>query len=46
MNAYSLERSITDGSSVPIHVDTRLVDFHINRAALDEAFAAMAERRG
>ncbi len=43
LNRYSMERSITDGSSVPIHVDTRLVDFHISRAALDEAFAAMAD---
>ena len=43
LNRYSIERSITDGSSVPIHVETRLVDFHIDKAALDEAFAAMAE---
>jgi type I restriction enzyme, R subunit len=42
LNRYSIERSITDGSSVPIHVETRLVDFHIDKAALDEAFAAMA----
>jgi type I restriction enzyme, R subunit len=46
LNRYSMERSITDGSSVPIHVDTRLVDFHISRAALDEAFAAMADEEG
>ena len=43
LNRYSIERSITDGSSVPIHVKTRLVDFHIDKAALDEAFAAMAD---
>ena len=43
LNRYSIERSITDGSSVPIHVETRLVDFHIDKAALDEAFAAMAD---
>ena len=30
----------------PIHVETRLVDFHIDRAALDEAFAAMADEEG
>jgi hypothetical protein len=35
----SIERSITDGSSVPIHVETRLVDFHIDKAALDEESA-------
>ena len=31
---------------MPIHVETRLVDFHISRAALDEAFAAMADEEG
>jgi type I restriction enzyme R subunit len=41
LNQYSIERSIVDGSSVPIHVETRLVDFHIDRQALDEAFEAM-----
>jgi len=43
LNRYTIERSISDGASVPIHVETRLVDFHIDRAALDEAFAAMAD---
>jgi type I restriction enzyme, R subunit len=46
LNRYSIERSIMDGSSVPIHVETRLVDFHIDKAALDEAFAAMADEEG
>jgi len=41
LNQYSIERSIVDGSSVPIHVETRLVDFHIDRQALDEAFEVM-----
>ena len=31
---------------MPIHVETRLVDFHIDKAALDEAFAAMADEEG
>jgi type I restriction enzyme, R subunit len=43
LNQYSIERSIADGSSVPVHVETRLVDFHIDKEALDEAFEAMAE---
>lgn len=43
LNRYSIERSISDGSSVPIHVETRLVDFHIDKAALDDAFAVMAD---
>ena len=50
LNHYSVERSIADGATLPIHVETRLVDFHIDKAALDEAFAELAEaeapRRG
>jgi type I restriction enzyme R subunit len=42
MHLYSMERSITDGASVPIHVETRLVDFHLDGKALDEAFEEMA----
>ena len=42
LNTYSMERSIADGASVPIHVETRLVDFHLDRTALDEAFEALA----
>lgn len=43
LSQYSIERSISDGSCVPIHVETRLVDFSVDREALDEAFAAMAD---
>jgi type I restriction enzyme R subunit len=43
LNTYSMERSIADGSSVPVHVETRLIDFHLDRASLDEAFAEMVE---
>jgi type I restriction enzyme R subunit len=43
MNTYSMERSIVDGASVPVHVETRLADFHLNRDALDEAFEQMAD---
>lgn len=42
MNRYTAERSIFDGASVPIHVETRLVDFHLDKTALDEAFEEMA----
>ena len=43
LNTYSMERSIADGASVPVHVETRLVDFHLDRSALDEAFESMAK---
>lgn len=43
LNTYSMERSIADGASVPVHVETRMVNFHLDKTALDEAFAQMAE---
>lgn len=43
MSRYTVERSIFDGATVPIHVDTRLVASHLNKAALDEAFKALAD---
>jgi type I restriction enzyme, R subunit len=46
LNHYSVERSIADGATLPIHVETRLVDFHIDREALDEAFAELADEEG
>ncbi len=42
LNTYSMERSIADGASVPVHVETRLVNFHLDKTALDEAFAQFA----
>lgn len=42
LHLYSMERSIADGASVPIHVETRLVDFHLDSQALDQAFEEMA----
>ena len=46
LNHYSVERSIADGATLPIHVETRLVDFHIDSAALDQAFDELAETEG
>jgi type I restriction enzyme R subunit len=46
LNHYSVERSIADGATLPIHIETRLVDFHIDKGALDEAFAELAEAEG
>ena len=43
LNTYSMERSIADGASVPVHVETRLFNFHLDKTALDEAFAQLAE---
>ena len=46
LNHYSVERSIADGATLPIHVETRLVDFHIDKEALDEAFAELTQGEG
>jgi len=46
LNVYSAERSIADGATLQIHAETRLVNYHINKAALDEAFNAMAAEEG
>ncbi len=43
LNTYSMERSIADGASVPVHVETRLVNFHLDKTSLDEAFVQLAE---
>ena len=43
LSTYSMERSIVDGITVPVHVETRLVNFHLDKPALDEAFAQMAD---
>lgn len=46
LNHYSVERSIADGATLPIHVETRLVDYHIDSVALDEAYAELAAAEG
>lgn len=46
LNHYSVERSIADGATLPIHIETRLVDFHVDHDALDEAFRELAETSG
>lgn len=43
MNRYTAERSIFDGASVPIHVETRLIGYHLDKDALDAEFKALAE---
>jgi len=43
LSHYSVERSIHDGATLPVHVETRLVDSPLASAALDQAFAERAE---
>jgi len=46
LNAYSAERSIADGATLQVITETRLIDLHINKEALDKAFDEMAEEEG
>lgn len=46
LNRYSQARSIRDGTTVPIHVEARMVEWHLDRDALDEAFEALADEQG
>lgn len=46
LNHYSVERSIADGATLPIHLESRLVDYQIDHDALNEAFTELAEDSG
>lgn len=38
MSRYGFEESIRDGATMPLHFEPRLLDLHIDKAAIDEAF--------
>ncbi|HEX5369423.1 MAG TPA: HsdR family type I site-specific deoxyribonuclease [Dehalococcoidia bacterium] len=38
MNRYGFEESIRDGATKPLHFEPRLLEMHIDKAAIDEAF--------
>ncbi|MCU1585465.1 MAG: restriction enzyme type helicase subunit and related helicase [Microbacteriaceae bacterium] len=42
LNTYDSDRSIADGTTVPMRVSARMVNFHIDQAKLDEAFEELA----
>jgi type I restriction enzyme R subunit len=46
LNHYSVERSIHDGATLPVHVETRLVNFHFNADDLQKAFDDLADEEG
>lgn len=43
LNHYSVERSIHDGATLPVHVETRLVNFHFNAEDVQNAFDELAD---
>ena len=44
LSVYDSDRSIADGTTVPMHVDPRMVTLHIDKAKIDEEFELMATR--
>jgi type I restriction enzyme, R subunit len=38
MNRYGFEESIRDGATKPLHFEPRLLELHIDKAAIDQAF--------
>ena len=41
MSRYGFEESIRDGATLPLHFEPRLVEFHIDRDAIDAAYAEL-----
>lgn len=46
LHSYTSDRSIADGMTVPIHVAARLVEYQLDKDALDDEFEAMLEEEG
>lgn len=41
MSRYDFKDSIRDGATLPIHFEARMVELHIDKAAIDEAYAEL-----
>jgi type I restriction enzyme R subunit len=41
MSRYGFEESIRDGATLPLHFEPRLVELHIDKAAIDEGYKAL-----
>jgi type I restriction enzyme R subunit len=41
MSRYGIEESIRDGATLKLHFEPRLVDLHIDKSAIDEAYASL-----
>ncbi|MBW4528518.1 MAG: HsdR family type I site-specific deoxyribonuclease [Phormidium tanganyikae FI6-MK23] len=41
MSRYGFEESIRDGATLPLHFEPRLVELHIDKEAIDEAYAEL-----
>lgn len=41
MSRYGFEESIRDGATLPLHFEPRLVELHIDKAAIDQAYQSL-----
>ncbi len=41
MSRYGFEESIRDGATLKLHFEPRLVDLHIDKAAIDQAYQVL-----
>jgi type I restriction enzyme, R subunit len=41
MSRYGFEESIRDGATLPLHFEPRLIELHIDKDAIDEAYAGL-----
>ncbi|MEZ4592135.1 MAG: HsdR family type I site-specific deoxyribonuclease [Chloroflexota bacterium] len=41
MSRYGFEESIRDGATLPLHFEPRLIDLHIDKEAIDQAYAEL-----
>ncbi len=41
MSRYGFEESIRDGATLPLHFEPRLLELHIDKAAIDQAYASL-----
>lgn len=46
LSRYSFQDSIRDGATLPLHFEPRLSEIHLDEAAIDAAFAELADRYG
>ena len=44
LSRYTFQDSIRDGATLPLHFEPRLSEIHLDEAAIDEAFAELADR--
>ncbi|MEU4383190.1 type I restriction endonuclease subunit R [Micromonospora echinofusca] len=44
LSRYSFQDSIRDGATLPLHFEPRLSEIHLDEAAIDAAFAELAEQ--